>query len=202
MSARRTQADRSATTRRALVLAARRLFAEHGYAAVGTERIASEAGVTRGALYHQFADKVELFAAVMETVEVELLVRLGHTLETVDSSDPRAVLVAGADAWLDASIEPEVQRIVLLDGPAVLGWERWREIGLRYALGMVTSVLAEAMRAGSIPEQPVEPLAHALVGALDEAALYVARADDPATARAQMGAVVHRLVEGVLRPEC
>ena len=193
---RRTQADRSATTRRALIRAARELFTEHGYAAVGTERIATEAGVTRGALYHQFADKVELFAAVMETVEVELTVRLSKV--TPSSDDPRAFLLAGADAWLDASVEPEVQRIVLLDGPAVLGWERWRDIGLRYGLGLVSTILADAMAAGSIPTQPVDPLAHALVGALDEAALYVARADDPATAREEMGVVVHRLVDGLL----
>ncbi len=164
---------------------------------MGTERIATEAGVTRGALYHQFADKVELFAAVMETVEVELMVRLSK-VDTELADDPRAFLLAGADAWLDASVEPEVQRIVLLDGPAVLGWERWRDIGLRYGLGLVATILADAMAAGTIPTQPVDPLAHALVGALDEAALYVARADDPATAREEMGAVVHRLVDGLL----
>ena len=191
---RRTQADRSATTRRALVKAARRLFTEHGYAAVGTERIASEAGVSRGALYHQFPEKSELFAAVFEAVEVELMVRLGHHLPNADTSDPRAILLAGADAWLDASMEPEVQRIVLLDGPAVLGWERWRDIGLRYGLGLVSTVLANAMAAGSIAQQPVDPLAHALVGSLDEAALYVARAPDPVTARREMGAVVHQLI--------
>ena len=87
---------------------------------------------------------------------------------------------------------------MLLDGPAVLGWERWRDIGLRYGLGLVATILADAMAAGTIPTQPVDPLAHALVGALDEAALYVARADDPATAREEMGVVVHRLVDGLL----
>ena len=194
-AARRTQADRSATTRRALLKAARPLFAEHGYAEVGTERIAAAAGVTRGALYHQFADKVELFAAVFEEIEVELLLRLGRV--EVDGDDALAPLIAGADAWLDASTDPVVQRIVLIDGPAVLGWERWREIGLRYGLGLVANVLADAMAAGAIPEQPVDPLAHALVGALDEAALYVARSDDPVAARREMGEVVHRLVRAL-----
>ena len=104
------------------------------------------------------------------------------------------MLLAGADAWLDASMEPEVQRVVLLDGPAVLGWERWRDIGLRYGLGLVSAVLADAIAAGLIPEQPVDPLAHALVGSLDEAALYVARATDPVTARKEMGAVVQQLI--------
>ncbi len=171
------------------------MFAEHGYAEVGTERIAAAAGVTRGALYHQFADKVELFAAVFEEVEVELLLRLGRV--EVDGDDALAPLIAGADAWLDASTDPVVQRIVLIDGPAVLGWERWREIGLRYGLGLVATVLADAMAAGAIPEQPVDPLAHALVGALDEAALYVARSDDPVAARGEMGEVVHRLVRAL-----
>jgi AcrR family transcriptional regulator len=198
MTARRSQADRSATTRAALVGAARQLFAEHGYTEVGTERIVQVAGVTRGALYHQFPDKVELFAAVLEEVEAELMRRLVEQLPTLPPDDAPALLLAGASIWLDASTEPEVQRIVLLDGPAVLGWERWREIGLRYGLGLVTGVLADAVAAGSIAAQPVEPLAHALVGALDEAALYVARAPDPAAARAAMGPVVERLVGALL----
>ncbi|CAN5664040.1 MAG: TetR/AcrR family transcriptional regulator [Ilumatobacteraceae bacterium] len=198
-SARRTQADRSAATRAALIAAARRLFAEHGYADVGTERIVQAAGVTRGALYHQFAGgKVELFVAVLEEVEAELMGRLTDLITTVPSGDVRELLLVGAEAWLDASTEPEVQRIVLLDGPSVLGWERWREIGLRYGLGLVTAVLADAVSIGAIPSQPVDPLAHALLGALDEAALYVARSADPVTARAEMGAVVDRLVRGLL----
>lgn len=196
---RRTQADRSAATRAVLVAAARRLFADHGYAEVGTERIVQAAGVTRGALYHQFVGgKVELFAAVFEQVEVELMGRLTDLITAAPTRDVRALLLAGADAWLDASTEPEVQRIVLLDGPSVLGWERWREIGLRYGLGLVTAVLADAVSTGAIPMQPVDPLAHALVGALDEAALYVARSADPVTARTEMGPVVDRLVNGLL----
>ncbi len=198
MTTRRTQADRSAATRSALVAAARRLFAAEGYAEVGTERIVQAAGVTRGALYHQFADKADLFAAVFEEVEAELTQRLAELMTTAPPDDLRALLLAGADAWLDASMEPEVQRIVLLDGPAVLGWERWREIGLRYGLGLVTGALAAAVDSGAITAQPVEPLAHALIGALDEAALYVARAPDPAAARAAMGPVVERLVRALL----
>jgi len=197
-AARRTQADRSATTRRALVTAARRLFGDHGYADVGTERIAQDAGVTRGALYHQFDDKVELFAAVVEDVEGDVMARLAHLVGSVEPGNHTAMLLAGADAWLDASIEPEVQRIVLLDGPAILGWDRWREIGLRHGLGLVAAVLSDAMATGSIAEQPVDPLAHALVGALDEAALYVARAADPVVARREMGPVVGRLVAAML----
>ncbi len=153
---RRRQADRTAATRAALVAAARKLFAEHGYAEVGTERVAHAAGVTRGALYHQFADKADLFAAVLEAVEIDLTSRLIDAVASTTTDDPLAALVAGADAWLDASVEPEVRRIALLDGPAVLGWERWREVGMRHGLGLVTALLTELMEAGAIPAQPIE----------------------------------------------
>jgi AcrR family transcriptional regulator len=194
---RRTQADRTAATRAALVAAARKLFAEDGYAEVGTERVAHAAGVTRGALYHQFTDKADLFAAVLEAVEIDLTTRLIDAVAASATDDPLAALVAGADAWLDASAEPEVRRIALLDGPAVLGWERWREVGMRHGLGLVTALLTELMDAGAVPAQPIEPLAHVLIGALDEAALYVALAADPARARVEAGAVLRRLVAAV-----
>lgn len=198
---RRTQADRTAATRASLIAAARTLFAEHGYADVGTERVAQAAGVTRGALYHQFADKADLFAAVLEAVEVDLTGRLIGVVAAVTSEDPREVLVAGAEAWLDASAEPEVRRIALLDGPAVLGWKRWREVGLRHGIGLVTGLLTELIVSGAVEPQPVEPLAYVLVGALDEAALYVALADDPVRARAEAGAVLRRLVRAVTTSE-
>jgi AcrR family transcriptional regulator len=195
MATRRTQADRTAATRTALIAAARTLFAAHGYADVGTERIARAAGVTRGALYHQFPAKADLFVAVLEAVEVDLTARLVEVAAAAAPADDTvAALVAGADAWLDACAEPEVQRIVLLDGPAVLGWQRWREVGLRHGLGLVTALLTEAIAAGDIREQPVAPLAHVLMGALDEAALYVALAADPRRARAEVGTVVQRVV--------
>jgi AcrR family transcriptional regulator len=200
---RRTQADRTAATRAALVAAARVLFAEHGYAEVGTERIVHAAGVTRGALYHQFADKADLFAAVLEAVETDLTGRLIEAVAKVvdaDSADPLTMLVTGADAWLDASAEREVRQIALLDGPAVLGYQRWREVGMRYGFGLVSSLLTELMDAGAIPVQPIEPLAHVLIGALDEAALYVALADDPVRARNEIRPVVHRLVATIVGP--
>ncbi len=198
---RRTQADRTAATRAALVAAARPLFAEHGYAAIGTEQIAQAAGVTRGALYHQFADKADLFAAVLEAVEVDLTQHLINVVAAMPQDDPLAVVAAGAEAWLDASVEPEVRRIALLDGPAVLGWQRWREVGMRHGFGLVTGLLGELIDAGAIPAQPIEPVAHVLIGALDEAALYIAQADDPATARAEAGAVLRRLVMALVGPE-
>lgn len=174
--------------------AARPLFAEHGFAGVGTETIVRAAGVTRGALYHQFADKTELFAAVYEAIEEDLARRLGERVAAPAATDPIEVMTLGANAWLDACAEPEVQQIVLLDGPAVLGWQRWREIGLRYGLGLVESLLAHAIEVGRIPQQPVSALAHVLMGALDEAALYVARAEDQAVGSNDVREVITRLI--------
>ena len=199
---RRTQASRTASTRAALVGAARRLFTEHGYGEVGTEQIAHAAGVSRGALYHQFADKADLFAAVLEAVEVDLTARLVEVVGAAAGrgAEPIDLLIAGADAWLDASTEPEVRRIALLDGPSVLGWERWREVGMRHGHGLVASLLTELMADGGIPTQPIDALAHTLVGALDEAALYVALADDPVQARVDAGIVLRRFVSAVAAP--
>ena len=198
MVTRRRQTDRTAATRAVLVDAARRLWTERGYADVGTEEIVQAAGVTRGALYHHFADKADLFAAVFEAVEVDLTSRLIDAVATAPADDPATVLRVGADAWLAASAEPEVRRIALLDAPAVLGYERWREIGMRYGLGLVTSLLTELMDAGVIERRPVEPLARILIGALDEAALFVALAVDTDRARHDVGAILHQILAVVV----
>jgi AcrR family transcriptional regulator len=196
-TASRTQAERSEGTRSALVDAARRLFGARGYAAVGTEEIVREAGVTRGALYHHFGGKEELLAAAFERVEADLLERISERVVSVGAEDPMAALSVGAESMLEAASDPEVQRIVLLDAPSVLGWERWREIGWRYGMGLTESALQAAIEAGQIPRQPVRPLAHVLLGALDEAALYVARAQDRDRARAEMGAALERVLAGL-----
>lgn len=196
MNVKRTQVERSEATRAALVDAARALFGERGYADVGTEEIVARAGVTRGALYHQFADKQDLFRAVFIAVEEEVIARLGAEVVAKASSAAEA-LTATMGAWLDVCEEPDIQRIVLLDAPGVLGWEEWREIGQRYALGEAMGLLDAAMEAGDIARQPVRPLAHVVVGALDEAALYVARAEDRASARAETTAVLERLIAGL-----
>lgn len=196
MKSKRTQADRSAATSEALVAAARPLFAEHGYAAVSTDQIARAAGLTRGALYHQFAGKEELFAAVFEQVEAEIADRLAARLTS--GGDPVAVLHDGIDGWLEACAEPEIGRIVLIEAPAALGWERWREIGQRYGVGLVELAIQGLLDAGLLPEQPVRPLAHVLVGALEEAALYAARSDDPVRATAEVRASLVGIVDGML----
>ena len=103
-------------------------------------------------------------------------------------------LAAGAELFLDRCLEPEVQQIALLDAPAVLGWEQWREIGARYGLGLIAALLTAGMQSGEIRRQPVDPLAHALLGALDEVAMLVARAEDPAKARAEAGETLAGLI--------
>ncbi len=193
----RTQAERSQTTRNALIDAARGLFAERGYAGVGTEEIVRAAGVTRGALYHHFDGKRELFAAVYERIEVELAQRIaGGALER-GAADPLAAMRAGAEMFLQACTEPDVQQIVLLDGPSVLGWDRWREIAAEHGLGLIEGTLQAAIEAGAIAEQPVRPLAHVLMGALDEAAMLVARAADPDLMQVEVGRTLDLLLAGL-----
>jgi AcrR family transcriptional regulator len=190
---RRTQGERTAQTRAALITAARRLFGAEGFGEVGAERVAREAGMTRGALYHQFADKADLFAAVLDQVEAEIAQRVTGAVAGFDPADTTGMLLAGAGAWLDASTEPDLQRIVLLDGPSVLGWDRWREICLRHTVGLIAALIQDGIDHGSLPPQPVQALTHVLVGAVDEAALYIAQADDGAAARADMDLVLRRL---------
>jgi AcrR family transcriptional regulator len=192
------QAERSETTRAALIAAARTLFAERGYGGVGTEEIVRGAGVTRGALYHHFAGKRELFRAVYEAVERDVVDQIAESA-IASASDPLAALHAGAEAFLDACEDPAVQRIALMDAPSVLGWEEWREIGMSYGLGLTEASLKAALDAGLIEPQPVRPLAHLLLGALDEGAMLVARADDRGKTRAEVGATVGRMINS-LRP--
>src|SRR5262245_28491534 len=121
---RRTQAERAAETREALIAAARPLFAQHGFADVSLETIVRAAGLTRGALYHHFPDKTELFAATFEQVEAEVATRMGEAIAAANQTDPIEVMRLGATFWLDACADPEIRRIVLVDAPAVLGWTR------------------------------------------------------------------------------
>jgi len=191
-------ATRSAATRAALVAAGRELFATRGYAAVGTEEIVRAAGVTRGALYHQFADKRELFEAVYEAIEEELTGELApRALAAAQEGDPLDALAAAATAFLEHCRDPAVERIALIDAPAVLGWDRWREIGLKHGLGMTEAVLAAAVEAGVLAAQPTRPLAHLLLGAIDEGALYVARAEDPEAASVETLAAIATLLDGL-----
>jgi len=182
-------------TRAALVASARALFAERGYAAVGTEEIVARAGVTRGALYHHFGDKKDLMRAVLHDLARELAE--ASATAALKETDQWRQILAAVDAFLDACTDPAVQRIMMTDAPSVLGWDEWREIDTQYGLGLVKASLDNAMETGLIARQPVDPLAHLLVGALDEAAMYISRAPDAKVARHEMGESIERMLNGL-----
>ena len=190
-----TKAEQSEATRRALVGAAERLFTERGYADTPTEAVVQAAGVTRGALYHHFRDKAALFQAVYEALEKRVVDQVHARIEGV--SDPLKVLQRGAEGFLDACLDPAVRRVVLLEGPSVLGWERWREIDQAYGLGLTTAALEAAVAAGAIQRAPIEPLAHVLFGGLVDAAMLIASAADPGAARRDVGRAVALVIRGL-----
>ena len=185
-----------APTRAELMRVDRALFAERGYAGVGTEAIVARANVTRGALYHHFADKRDLFRAVHEELEQELVASIGEEIAGID--DPWELAVTGVRAFLDACAgDSAMRQIALIDAPAVLGWEEWREVDARYGLGLVEFGLRNGMDAGVFREREVTPLAHVLIGAMTEAALMVANAADPDAARAKAEPALLALLEGL-----
>ena len=194
---RRTQAERTAATRALLIDAARKLFADKGFADVSTQAIVEAAGVTRGALYHQFGDKAALFAAVYEEVERNLVADIAAQIMAAQPLDPLEAMRVGARLFLEGCAAPDVQQIVLVDAPAVLGWDQWRAVGTKYGLGVIEGMLAHAIAEGAVPDQPLRATAHVLLGALDEAALYVSRATNRDQARTEMEAVCDRLISGI-----
>ncbi|WP_207934684.1 TetR/AcrR family transcriptional regulator [Actinomadura sp. KC06] len=177
--------------------AGRKLFAEHGFAGVGTDAIVREADVSRGALYHHFDDKTGLFTAVLEELEGEAARQVGDAAATAPDGDFGEMMTRALLAWLDACEEPELQRILLVDGPSVLGWVRWREICQQHILGMVEGVLAQGMAEGTVRDLPVKALAHALLAVADEAALLVSAAEDTSAARRDVMAVVGPILEAL-----
>src|SRR5215216_1439141 len=187
--------ERAEATRAELMRVARDLFAERGYAGVGTEEIVRRAKVTRGALYHHFEDKRDLFRAVFEKVEGDLMERIGARMEATD--DPYELMLAGMRSFLDACEEPSVKQISLTDAPAVLGWQEWREIDNRHGLGLTRAALQGAVDAGALRSIAVEPMAHLLVAALSESAFVIAHASPPGTARAEVEAALVQLMEGL-----
>jgi AcrR family transcriptional regulator len=196
------RAEHIQDTQAALLQAARELFAERGYAGTGTEEIVARARLTRGALYHHFRDKAGLFHAVMETVAGELARQLiAEQLARADEATSAwDQLRQGFQAFLDACTGSDFQRIVLIDGPAVLGHDAWSDLVEQHGLGLLRTWLQQAMDDDQIDPLPVDPLAR-LVGALvAEASLYIARAPDPAQARREVGLTLDRMLIG-LRPE-
>ncbi len=146
------------------------------------------------AFMNQFADKAALFREVIEVVEQDVMGRMAVVVAESGATTPTEAVRAAVDAWLDVSGDPEVRQLILLDAPSVLGWAEFRDVAQRYSLGMTEQMLTEAIRAGELAEQPVRPLAHVLIGALDEAAMVIATADDPKRTRRETGEVLHRLI--------
>jgi len=186
------KAQKGLATRRHLVAAATDLFAARGYEATSIDNVLDAAGVSRGALYHHFTGKEALFEAVLEAVEEELATEVVAAAEA--AGDPRMSLQAGCLAWLQRLRDPVVRRIVLVDAPAVVGWERWREIDECHWFGPLKMALADAMPPSRLDATSLDVLAHMLLAALNELAFVIARADDPdAAARAGQAAIVDLL---------
>jgi AcrR family transcriptional regulator len=190
-----SRTQQSEATRRKLLRVGRDLFTRRGFNDVPTEEIVRRAGVTRGALYHHFRDKRDLFAAVVEQVEQEVLERVAQAALT--ETDAWEQQRAAIGAYLDVCLEPAVQRIVLTDAPSVLGLAAWREIEARYGLGLVSAGLQTVMEAGYIEKQPIEPLAHLFLGALTEGGLLIGRAEDREAARREVGEGLDRILQGL-----
>lgn len=189
------KAQQSEATRGDLIAVARKLFAERGYADTPTEDIVREAGMTRGALYHHFKDKKDLFRAVAETVESELGPMI--MAKATPGADAWTFLVEACGTFLDACLEPDVHQIILIDGPSVLGWEEWRAIEEKYGLSLVQAGLTRAMADGFISQQPVAPLARLLLAAVNEAGLTIARSQDVNAARDEVGASLQTILDGL-----
>lgn len=188
------RAEQREETRRTLLRESRRLFAAQGYGAVGLAEIVRAAGVTKGALYHHFDGKAELFRAVLEEVQREVGEAVAATADAQD--EPWEQFTAGCQAFLTASTDPDVQRIMLIDGPAVLGWSEWRAMDEAASARHLTDALAALIEAGLIARQPVAPLTRLLSGAMNEAALWLAESSNPADL-ADTRAALSRMLEAL-----
>jgi len=192
-----TQIERRKSTRRALVQAARVLFATNGFAGTSTEAVVRSAGMTRGALYHHFDDKTDLFAAVLEDVESELADKISGSVPPLDGpDDPGELISCGMHTFLDRYEDPDVRRIVLLEGPTVLGFERWSAIERRYGLGFLEAILGRAYQADLLIPLPLGTLAQVLFGALVEGAMLLASSSDTPT-RAEVEEVLEAFIRGL-----
>jgi AcrR family transcriptional regulator len=185
------QAERREATRGAILAAAQRLFGDQGFAATSVDTIASDAGVAKGAVYHHFATKEAIFEAVLEAVSADLAAEV--MAATREAPDVLATLGAASRGYFAATARPATRRIVLEDGPVVLGWLRWREIDLKHFEGAVPRVLSAAMEQGLIARQPIEPLSRVLQGAMTEAAMAAASGGDGAAYLDALASVVDGL---------
>jgi AcrR family transcriptional regulator len=180
--------DRSAATRGRLVSVARALFAADGYAATGTEAILDGAGVKRGALYHHFRDKADLFEAVCRQLAEEAVVAIREA--AARETTPFDALVAGSLGWFDAMLRPDVRRILIIEAPGVLGWERWNALDAQHGFGLLRQGVAAALAEGAIRfDGDADTLALLLNGAMNGAVVHAGAADKDETAAIRQGIV-------------
>jgi AcrR family transcriptional regulator len=194
---RRTQRERSQGTIAALLDAARTSFAEVGYAETSLEALTASAGVTKGAFYHHFASKRELFRAVYEREELRLVEQALRV--AIRTRDPWDAFEAGLAAYFEVSSQPGVQRITLLDAPSVLGWEEAHSIAVSSWSILIEGGLARAVEAGHLERRPLGPLANLLYGAICESAMIVARSEDQTAARAAYLSELRAILRGLAR---
>ncbi|MGC7097733.1 TetR/AcrR family transcriptional regulator [Amycolatopsis lurida] len=189
-----TKAQQREETTRNLVAVARSLFATKGYGQVSLAEIVAAAGVSKGALYHYFTGKDQLFRAVLEQVHAEVAERVGGA---APDADAWTQLVEGCTAFLTVTTEPEIQRIMLVDAPAVLGWETWRELDATASMPHLAEALTQLIDEGVLIRQPVAPLAHLLSGAMNEAAAWLAGSADPGRDLVDTVAALTRMLEAM-----
>jgi AcrR family transcriptional regulator len=190
-----TQADRRAATQGAILKAARKLFGEHGFQQTTMDDIAAAARVAKGAVYHHFTTKEAVFEAVFDEVSRDLVAEIANVSRA--EKDVLVAMAAGTQHYLAACSKGATGQIILRDGPAVLGWERWREIDTQHFGGQIPRALQAAMERGLIGRQPVEPLARLLLGAMTEAAVACAGSADIKKAGAEYSKAFRSLLEAM-----
>ena len=190
--------EQGQATRRELVAIATRLFVAHGYQGTTIDAVLTEAGISRGALYHHFDGKDALFEAVLDQVEHDVAERVAKAAQGI--ADPVEALRAGCHAWLQLARDPTIRRVALTDAPSVVGWEKWREIDERYAFGMLKATLGAVAAQGRTRQELVEVLGHMLLAALAEVALFIARAKDSRVAIRTGQSAVDKLLDGLFGP--
>lgn len=193
-----SQAERRAATMRDVEKAARALFGARGFADTTVDDIAARAGVAKGAVYHHFASKEEIFARVLEAIQAELAAAQVPPA-SAKPRDPLDMIAAGILHYLLAISQPDIKRILLIDGPAVMGWQKWRDIDMRYFGALTKAGLANALGDRVSPRE-IEPLAHLLMGAIMEAALVCATAKNPRKLAKELSAGIRALLGGLVHP--
>src|SRR5947209_7397518 len=184
-------------TRRQLLDVATHLFAEQGYDLTSIEQVLGEAGVSRGSLYHHYDSKEQLFEAVVEQLEQGVVEQLMGVV--VRHRDPVKILRAGCAHWIALAEDPAVRQIILTDAPAVLGWQRWREIDEQYGFGLLKHGVEAVAEAGRLAVGDVDVAARVLLGALNEAAMLIARPETGVAARRHATKAVDRVIDSFLR---